>query len=388
MYQNRLKQLVFCGVATSLIFSLQGCDYFSDKKDEKTEQSQTSTESIESSVYQVIAKEYPATLSFPAKIEGGKIIEIRALTEGSISKLNFTEGSLVKAGQLLAELDSRPQEIALENAQAILEQEQARLENAKKNFESLKSFSLEKEDNSQKELDDAVTYLQLAESAVKGANARLKDAQLQVEYTKIKAPSAGIINKVLKSEGAMVSPQDNILTSITQLDPVKASFQISPEQLAKYKQQIDSKQLELPEGNIFDVEVFVDNKSYEAITKFSFPETAVPNAQNMISLSLELNNGKSIFKQNQSITINLKGAKFNKAMIISTKAIIDNISNKIVYTFNSATQKAEKKVIQVVGQQNDLSYISDGLNIGDQVILDNLSKINEKTTIKIKSKNL
>ena len=176
----------------------------------------------------------PVLVDAVGQAEGSKEVEVRARVAGLIEQQRYTEGDRVKAGAPLFAIERAPFENALATAKAALAQEQSRLEQAQRELKRLKPLA-EMQAIAQREADDAATAQRSAEAAVAAAQARVKDAELNLSYTAVTSPIAGVTGRAEKSLGSLVSASDGLLTRVVQTDPIWVRFSFSETEMAQLK---------------------------------------------------------------------------------------------------------------------------------------------------------
>src|SRR5690349_21895417 len=157
----------------------------------------------------------PVVIESVGRAEGSKEVEVRARVTGLIEQQRYHEGDRVKANAPLFLIEQAPFEIALAQARATLLQESARLEQARRDAKRLGPL-IEQHAVSQKDFDDAASAQRVAEASVAQAQAQLRQAELNLSYTRVVSPISGITGRAEKSQGSLVSPSDGLLTRVTQ----------------------------------------------------------------------------------------------------------------------------------------------------------------------------
>ncbi|MCP5178070.1 MAG: efflux RND transporter periplasmic adaptor subunit, partial [Moraxellaceae bacterium] len=173
----------------------------------------------EVAVVTVKAQNVPVLFEYSAQVAASKESEIRARVSGILLKRHFQEGQAVQAGQALFSLDAAPYEAALATLEAQLSSAQARLAQAERNLARVKPL-FEQKVVPQKDYDDAVSAIQIAQADVKTVQAQIKQARLNVSYTQITAPVSGLVGRTQKNEGTYISGSDILLTTISQVNPI------------------------------------------------------------------------------------------------------------------------------------------------------------------------
>ena len=304
---------------------------------------------------------------------GSRDVEVRARVAGILLKRNFTEGGNVKKGQSLYSLDQAPFQAALNRADADVTAAEAKLAQTTRTLARLKPL-WEARAVSQREYDDAASAEQVARADLKGAQARRAEAALNVAYTRVEAPLSGAVGRSQVSEGTLVSGPGTLLTTLTQTDPIKVRFGIADTDQMKWRSEVAAGQLKLPAHEAFTVEVkLADGTLYPRKGKLLFSDTRVSGNTGTVEAEAEVPNPDGALKPGQFVRVRLSGATRPQAMLVPTRAVLEGPQGKFVYTV--ADDKAMPKPVQVGDQIGDQWIINQGLQAGDQVIVDGMARI-------------
>jgi len=304
---------------------------------------------------------------------GSRDVEVRARVAGILLKRNFTEGGAVKKGQSLYSLDPAPFQAALNRADADVTAAEARVAQSARTLARLKPL-WEARAVSQREYDDAASADQVARADLKGAQARRAEAALNVLYTRVEAPLSGAAGRSQVSEGTLVSGPGTLLTTLTQTDPIKVRFGIADTDQMKWRSEVASGQLKLPAHEAFTVEVkLADGSVYPRKGKLLFSDTRVSGNTGTVEAEAEVPNPDGVLKPGQFVRVRLTGATRPAAMLVPTRAVLEGPQGKFVYSV--ADNKAMPKPVQVGDQIGDQWIINQGLQPGDQVIVDGMARI-------------
>lgn len=337
----------------------------------------------EVTVMEVKPADLPATYEYVGQTAGSRDVEVRARVTGILLKRNYREGAAVARGQSLFTIDPAPFRIALQRAEAELAAAEARLDQARRNSARLKPLA-EAKAVSQKDYDDAAAAERIADADVKLAQARLAEAKLDLEWTRVEAPIAGITSRATQSEGTLVSGPSVLLTTITQIDPIWVTFGIPEREHLAIRSAVDSGRLELPGGGTgFDVKVRLsDGSEYERTGRLDFSDVRVNTQTGTTDTRAELPNARGRLKPGQFVRVVLSGAVRPNAIAVPQRAVLDGPQGKFVYVVD-AQGKAEMRPVEVGDWQGDDWIIHKGLQAGDKVILDGLLKIAPGAPVRI-----
>jgi membrane fusion protein (multidrug efflux system) len=340
----------------------------------------------EVNVVTVQPKNEPVTFEYTGQLAGYREVEVRARVAGILQKRNFTEGGNVARGQSLYSIDPVPFESALARADADFAGAQARHAQAQRNAARLKPLIASKA-ASQKELDDAASLEQIADADLKAARARLNDAKLNLEYTRVEAPIAGVIGRSQRSEGSLVSGPDVLLTSIIQTDPIYVNFGIPEAEQLKLQRETDSGRLVLPKDKRFLVSVrMADGTAYPRIGRMSFSDVRVSERTGTTDTRAELPNPEGRLRPGQFVRVTLAGASRPNAMLVPQRAVLEGPKGKFVYVVG-AESKVEARPVEVGEWSGDAWVINKGLAAGDKVVVDGVMKIGPGAPVRIADPN-
>jgi RND family efflux transporter MFP subunit len=174
----------------------------------------------------VISQTVPVAGDYVARTEARQTVEVRARVGGFLDKVLFQEGSQVKAGQLLFVVDPRPYKTALDEAKAALAQAQAALGQARKDVARLRPLVAE-DAAPQVDLDHAESAVEQARAAIDRSKAVIARAELDLKFTEIRSPIAGIVGKEEVAVGNLIARDQTLLTTISSWDPMRVVFSIS-----------------------------------------------------------------------------------------------------------------------------------------------------------------
>lgn len=324
-------------------------------------------------VEKVVPRDLPASYEYVGHTAGSRDIEVRARVAGILVKRNFDEGRPVKKGESLYTLDVAPFHAALNLADADVAAAQARLSQAVRRLQRLEPLWKERA-VSQREYDDAVSAQEVGQAELEGAQARRATAALNLGYTRVEAPIAGVAGRSQVSEGTLVSGPQVLLTTVTQTDPIKLRFGISDTDQMRWRDEVSAGRLRLPKGSAFEVEIrLADGSVYPRQGRLTFSDTHVSGSTGTIEAEAEVANPDGRLKPGQFIRVRLLGATRPAAIEVPTRAVLEGPQGKFVYVM--ADGKALPKPIEVGAQLADGWIVTQGLAAGDQVIVDGMARI-------------
>jgi len=334
------------------------------------------------SVITVEAKDVPVTYEYVAQTAGYREAEVRARVTGILLKRNYTEGAVVKKGESLFTIDPEPFRAAYARTEADLAVAEARLAQAKREAARLRPV-LESKAVSQKELDDAVSAEQVAEAEVKSVRARLNEARLNLDYTRVEAPITGTASRSVASEGTLVSGPSVLLTTVTQTDPMYVLFGIPDRERLALRRDVEAGRLKIPDGGRFNVTVkLADGSFYSKTGLLNFADVRVNPQTGTSEARAEIANPGNLLRPGEFARVVLTGAVRPNAIVIPQRAVLESPKGKFAYIVN-AESKAEPRPLDVGDWTGNGWIINSGLQPGDRVIVDGVLKIGPGAPVKV-----
>jgi membrane fusion protein (multidrug efflux system) len=314
------------------------------------------------------------TTEHTAQTAGYREIEVRARVTGILQKRNYKEGAVVRKGDSLFTIDPAPFQAVLARAEADVAMSEARLAQAKREVTRLKPV-FEARAVSQKELDDAVSAEQVAEAEVKGARARLNEARLNVEYTRVEAPITGMTSRAAVSEGALVSGPNVLLTTITQSDPMYVIFGIPDRDHLALRRDVEAGVLELPaDGRLKATLKLADGGTYPKEGVLNFRDLRINTQTGTSEARAEFPNPGNALRTGEFVRVTLHGAVRPAAITVPQRAVLESPKGKYVYVVN-AENKAEPRPVDVGAWAGNEWVIRGGLKPGERVVVDGVMKL-------------
>ena len=342
-------------------------------------------------VKKVEPQTFPVTFEYVGQTQGSKDVEVRARVTGIIEKRLYQEGSFVKAGQPLFTIDARPYEAQVNAAKADLARAQAQKAQADRELARLKPLA-ERHAIGQKEADDAASNADFASAAVKSAQAKLAELDLNLGYTKVVAPISGLTSRAQKSEGSLATQNETLLTTISQVDPIWIVFNVSENEQLRLNRAVSDGRLHLPKDNAYDVTVKLsDGSMFPKQGKINFADTRVNPTTGTYEMRAEIPNADRALKPGQFVRVVLRGASRVDVLAVPQVAVLDGPQGKFVYVVGSKDGKdvAMPRPVAVgdwVGTDGANEWvIESGLKPGDPVIVDGVAKLMPGGPVKVGS---
>ncbi|MDO4906486.1 efflux RND transporter periplasmic adaptor subunit [Neisseria sp.] len=307
----------------------------------------------------------------PGRLESRRSADILPQVSGIIKKRLFQEGSYVKAGQALYQLDDATYTASLESARAELASAQAAL--AKANADLARYKPLVAADAiSKQEYDAAVQAQRSGDAGVKAARAAIRSAQVNVDRSRITAPISGYIGQSYVSEGALVnSGSSTKLATIQQTNPMYVNLTQSANDVMQMRQNIAEGKMKAVNGAV-PVDIKLENGStYAHKGRLLFSDPTVNESTGQVTLRAEVPNPDNILLPNLYVRVSLPQADMDDVFVVPQQAVTRGKQNTVMIV--NAQGGMEPRVVTVEQQYGSNWIISDGLKAGDKVVVDGTS---------------
>jgi membrane fusion protein, multidrug efflux system len=324
----------------------------------------------------------PVTFEAVGQTEGSREVEVRSRVGGILLRRFYTEGSWVKRGTPLFKIDPAPYEAALNKLTGTLAQEEAQLDKAKRDEARLKPLFAENA-VSRKDYEDAVSARETATARVQSARAGVTEAQLNLDYTNVQAPINGVTSRAEKSEGSLVAAGTDLLTRMSQVDPIYANFSYSENALLRVRDEVAAGRLVLPPDKELKVELKLsDGGTYPMTGRVNFNDFRVQAGTGTIQIRAVFPNPKRTLLPGQFVRVAIHGATRPNAILIPQEAVISGQKGKFVYVVNE-DGKAESRPIETGEWREDEFLASSGLKSGERVVVSGTMKLQPGAPVKV-----
>ena len=340
----------------------------------------------EVSVITLQAKAQPVALELVGQTAGSRETEVRARVAGILQQRLFVEGTAVQAGTPLFQIDPATFQNQLASAEANLTVAEAKVKQARRDQARAAPLAAEKA-ISQKEADDAQSALESVEAALKQSQAQLNEARLNLAYTKVVAPIAGVTGAAAKSDGNLITASDSLLTTIVQTNPMYVNFSLSEADMLRMTQQLRSGQLNVSgsptakraaNGSLgFTVKLkLADGSVYAREGKLNFTSEKVNPQTGSFEARAELPNPEGVLRPGQFVRVMLGGATRPNSLSVPQRAVIDSPFGKIVFVVNK-DDKLEPRPVELDGWSQGDWIVTKGVQAGDRVLVEGFIKAHD-----------
>jgi membrane fusion protein (multidrug efflux system) len=374
LFKRNSFVLTWFVIILSILIPLNGC-----KKQSKPQ----AAGPTEVSIIKVEPRDTPVAFEYVAQTQSSQLVNIYSRVSGFLDKRVYTEGAIVKAGEVLFLMDKKPFQVQVDGYSAALSRQKASLETARLNLERTKPLA-EKKALSQKDLDDATGKYESAAAAVEEAKAQLDAAKLNLSYCTITSPVTGVTSSAMQQEGTYINAPNSQLTTVAVLSPIWVNFSISENDMSKLREEVRKKRLIPPRGEYQEVEVIlVDGSLYPYTGRITFAEPSYNPQTGTFLVRASIKNPDGLLRPNQYVRARVKGFVRPNAIVIPQRAVQQGAKGHFAWVVTKEGTADYRPVTVGEWQGNDW-FITDGLNAGDQVVVDGGLALHPGAPVKIK----
>ena len=327
-------------------------------------------------------KTISAVFEYIGVIQSSHEVEIRARVTGYLESINYLEGSFVKKGDLLFQLDPRPFQAALARSKAQLARENAVLWQTKRAVARFTPL-YEQKAASQRDLDNAIAQQMATEAQVMEAEAQVADAEINLSYTTMLSPVSGLSSQANYRVGSLISPEQNLLTTISVTDPIWVNFSVSEQDVLQTQQQVAKGRLVFPPDDEFVIELILADQTVfpqKGVVNFAAPSYSQKTGTLMVRAALP--NPNQVLRPGQFVRVKVYGAVRPHAIAIPQEAVVQGQKGTFVFVVNDENQ-AEPRFIELGPWNENQWVIYEGLKAGDRVIVQGVNRVLPGSLVKI-----
>jgi RND family efflux transporter MFP subunit len=330
-------------------------------------------------IAEVEQRDVPIYSEWVATLDGYVNAEIRPHVSGYVTQQNYKEGSLVRSGQVLFEIDPRPFKAALDQAKAQLAQAQAQLGKATLDVERDRPLAQARA-IAQSQLDNDIQARLAALASVEAAKAQVEQAELNVEWTKVTSLVTGIAGIAQVQIGNLVGP-NSILTSVSQVDPIKAYVTVSEQEFIDFHRRFPTEQSVTEQRKRMPLQlILADGSVYEQPGMISFADREVNPATGAIRITGVFPNPNNLLRPGGFGRLRLSAKTQTGALLVPQRAVMELQGSHQVAVVGSDNKVAIRPV--TVGERVDkLWIITEGVKAGERVIVEGLLKVRDGAVV-------
>lgn len=314
---------------------------------------------------------------YVGRVESIQSVSVKPQISGEIAKVCFKEGSVVKAGQLLFQIDPKQYEATVQLRKAELQQAEANLVTAEKYYKRVTTAS--ERAVSATDRDTAEGNFLQAKAAVAQAKAALKLAQIDLGYCRITSPITGKIGRALYTKGNYVTPQITELASIVQMDPIRVSYPLPD------RDYLDQLSLFKEDGSVYNTSLILSNgEKYNVPGKRDFENNRVDQTTGTIMMRLRFANKEGMLIPGEMVRVFTKPVKSHIVNAVPQTAVMADEQGDYVYVINADNTARQARV--TLGREfGELREVTSGVEAGENVAVAGLQRLRPGAKVRIET---
>ena len=323
-----------------------------------------------------VVREMQEWVDFTGQFEARESVEVRARVSGYLESVNFTDGQIVKKGDLLFVIEPRPFELALETAKAQQAQTEAQVQLAQQQLD--RTAQLRKNDYATKETyDERVSQVAIATASRDAASAAVNQAQLNLDYTRVTAPVSGRMGRHEVSVGNLVmggiTGNTTLLTTIVSLDPIWLVVNVSEGDGMTYKRLVQRGEIKSPRDNAVAVQgQLMDEKTWTLKGTIDFVDNQYDRSSGTIRVRASFDNPNLFITPGQFGRVRVPMSQLHPTILVPDAAVVTDQSVKMLFTVSPDGTVVPKPVELGPVTDDNLRVIRTGITADDQVIISGL----------------
>lgn len=373
------KRWALLGAGLGLVASISAVSIFLElpmSRQATAASSPAQTPAVPVTVATVKSEKFTRWEQFSGRLEAVDRVQIRPRVGGAIQTVHFREGSLIKAGDLLFTIDPAPYQAAVDQAEGQLASAEAKLDLTR--IELDRGLKLSGNSTiSQSDMDQRRNAFTQAQAEMATARAALQSAQLQLDYTQVKAPVSGRVGKLEVTAGNLVAGGSaaSVLTTLVSIDPVYASFSVNERLVTEALSQLP--QTDGPLAAIDQIPVEIGTLADEGTPikgKLQLIDNQVDAASGTIGVRAVFDNPGGKLIPGQFVRVRMGQPKAEDKILVSERAIGTDQDKKFVLVVG-ADNKVAYRQVQLGAAAEGQRVVEGGLNVGDTIVVNGLQRV-------------
>lgn len=325
----------------------------------------------------------PLTTEMVGETAGYREIEVRSRVNGILLERTYVEGQPVTAGQELFLIDPAPYKVALEQAKGALAQEQARFNKARADRDRIIPL-FKRQVVSRKDYDDTIANYEAAIASRQAAQAKVKEAELNLSYTQVTAPIDGMASKSSQSEGSLISTNANssLLTTITQYNPLYVNFSYSEQDRLNFETSVRKGLIEAKDTTNWRTHIrLADGSVYPQAGKLNFSDNRVDPQTGTIRARAIFDNKEGVLLPGQFVRLTIDLGIRKNAIVVPARAIVQSQADRMVMVVDG-DDKVVPRPVRLGPAIAEGVLIESGLDAGERYIVEGLMKARPGSIVK------
>lgn len=320
-----------------------------------------------------LVKEIVELDEFVGRFDASAFVEVRSRVDGYLDGVKFTDGAIVKEGDLLFVIDRRPYQAALNQVQANVMAQQTRLDFAKADYERYERLTRTGVAAERTMEEKRQAFLQ-AQADIAAARAEVETARLNLSFTEIRAPITGRISRKLVTEGNLVRQNETLLTTIVQLDPIYFYFDIDERSFLAY-QRMALRGANAANGSALPVQVkLTDEKAFTHPGALDFADNRLDPATGTMRLRAVLSNKEFFLTAGLFGLIAVPGSPKYQAVLVPDEAILTDLDRRYVYVVGD-DGAVRQQPLRLASRTDNYRIVRDGLKGDETIVINGLQRV-------------
>ncbi len=378
MHITQTRWLASLGYTIALTLALASCN-------DNAPQQQKAAADAKPQVSAVTLRPQSVTITAeaPGRTVASLIAEVRPQVGGIIRARNFKEGSEVKAGDVLYEIEPSPYQAAFDSSKAALQKAEGAVPSAQAKFDRYQGLTSQAAVSKQ-DLDDARSTLAQALADVASARAALETARIDLGYTKIRAPISGRIDASAVTVGALVTAaQTTALATINQLDPINVDVTQSSTNLLALRKSIADGRIKTTGDNVSVNVKLEDGSKYDKPGKFEFLESSVSQTLGTVTARATFPNPDRLLLPGMYVRATIEEGVAPNSFLVPQRAITRDTKGDPTALFVSSDGKVQRRTLSVQRSIGNSWLVAGGINEGDRVIVEGIQRVKGGQDVKV-----
>jgi membrane fusion protein, multidrug efflux system len=366
------KRLIIAVLALAGL-SAVAASMFSSKRSSEASAAATAPRATPVSVATVQESEVTLWDEFSGRLEAIERVDVRSRVAGAVQSVHFREGAMVKQNELLVTIDPAPYAAEVERAEAQVVAAQARVSHTTSEHERARRL-WEDSAIAQRELDERVNAQREAQANLRGAQAALQSARLNLGYTQVRAPVAGRVGRLEVTVGNLVAsgPGAPVLTTLVSISPIYASFEADEQVVLRALKDVAGSRAELTRIPVHMGTAATSDTPYKG--QLQLVDNQVDAKSGTVRVRAVFDNKDGTLLPGQFARLRMGHSKSASALLISERAIGTDQSKKFVMVVD-AEDKAQYREVTLGASVNGLRIVATGLKPGERIVVNGLQRV-------------